>query len=165
MSAPKLTHVFNVVVSVSFPTGMGPGNEFSSLTVINGESGYVETVDKSTRLEISSISDWMILGARKTTATVDARLSSNGLGGINLDMHYLGKFTITPGTTKVFSGTPGTGFDFGDEYLYVSPTISSRSEQFGWVNDAVFLAVGKAKCGEGGAGQISYQIFKNDQIT
>lgn len=36
MASLELTPVFNVNVSVSLPTGMGPGNEFSDLTVING---------------------------------------------------------------------------------------------------------------------------------
>lgn len=103
----------------------------------------------------------MLLGPNKTTATIDARLSAKGPGDINLDVHYLGKFTITPGTTEVFAGTPGSSFGFGDEYLYATPTISSRSSKFGWVNDAVFLAVGKAKCiQEGAAVEIAYQIFK-----
>lgn len=121
----------------------------------------METADGSTRLEITSISDWMDLGANKATATVDARMSSKGAGDLNLDMHYLGKFTLSEGTNKVFGGTPGSSFDFNDEYLYVSPRIWSRSKQFGWVNDAVFLSVGKAKCLESGTQvEISYKIFK-----
>ncbi|KAM5353699.1 hypothetical protein ACJ41O_000349 [Fusarium nematophilum] len=165
MTTPKLTHVFNVAVRVGLPTGMGPGNDFSSLTVVNGalegDSGYVETVDGSTRLEITSISDWMDLGANKGTATIDARMSSKGPGDVTLDMHYLGKFTLSPGTNKVFSGTPNSSFDFGEEYLYVTPRIWSRSSQFGWVNDAVFLATGKAKFFESANEvEITYQIFK-----
>ncbi|KAH7142229.1 hypothetical protein EDB81DRAFT_761055 [Dactylonectria macrodidyma] len=161
MAAPKLTPVFNVNVSVSLPTGMAPGNEFSDITVVNGETGYVETIDGKTRLEITSISDWMVLGQNQTTATVDARMSSVGPKGINLDMHYLGKFTITPGTNEVFGGTPGASFNFGEEYLYVTPRISSRAQEFGWVNDSVFLATGKAKTiRDGGEIEISYLIFK-----
>lgn len=95
------------------------------------------------------------------TATVDARLGSKGPGGINLDMHYLGKFTLSPGTNEVFSGTANTSFDFGEEYLYVAPRIWSRSAEFGWVNDAVFLAMGKARCLETGTQiEITYKIFK-----
>ncbi|KAJ5810308.1 uncharacterized protein N7503_002526 [Penicillium pulvis] len=161
MAAPSLTHVFNVYVMIPVPTGMGPGNEHASITVLNGESGYVETADGSTRLEITSISDWLDLGANKTTATVDARMSSKGLGGLNLDMHYLGKFSLSDGTNEVFGGTPGSSFDFNKEYLYVTPRIWSRSSQFAWVNDAVFLSVGKAKCLETGTQvEITYKIFK-----
>ncbi|KAJ5633483.1 hypothetical protein N7490_009822 [Penicillium lividum] len=161
MAAPSLTHVFNVHVMISVPSDMGPGNEHASLTVLNGKSGYVETADGSTRLEITSISDWMDLGASKTTATVDARMSSKGLGDLNLDMHYLGKFSLSDGTNEVFGGTPGSSFDFNEEYLYVSPRIWSRSSHFAWVNDAVFLSVGKAKCLDSGTEvEITYKIFK-----
>lgn len=99
--------------------------------------------------------------ANKKTATVDARMSSKGPGDLNLDMHYLGKFTLSDGTSKVFGGTPGSSFDFNEEYLYVAPRIWSRSSQFGWVNDAVFLSVGKAKCLEtGNHAELTYKIFK-----
>jgi hypothetical protein len=103
----------------------------------------------------------MDLGVSKTTATVDARMSSKGPGGLNLDMHYLGKFSLSDGTNKVFGGTPGSSFDFNEEYLYVAPRVWSRSNQFAWVNDAVFLSVGKAKCLETGTQvEIEYKIFK-----
>lgn len=36
MATPKLTPAFNVFVKVAVPNGMGPGNEFSSLSVVNG---------------------------------------------------------------------------------------------------------------------------------
>ncbi|KAH7111147.1 hypothetical protein B0J13DRAFT_660120 [Dactylonectria estremocensis] len=161
MASLELTPVFNVNVSVSLPTGMGPGNEFSDLTVINGKSGYVETIDGKTRFEITSISDWMVLGQNQTTATVDARMSSVGPKGINLDMHYLGKFKLTSKTNEVVGGTPGASFDFGEEYLYITPRISSRSAEFGWVNNFVFVGMGKVKTVREGAGiEISYLILR-----
>jgi hypothetical protein len=73
----------------------------------------------------------------------------------------MGKFTITPRVTSVFGGTPGSGFEFGEEYFYTTPRISSRSTEFEWVNDTVFLAVGRAKSlRDGAALEIGYQIFK-----
>ncbi|KAH8648261.1 hypothetical protein BGZ61DRAFT_469747 [Ilyonectria robusta] len=161
MAAPKLTPAFNMFVSVSIPTGMAPGNELSSLTVVNGEKGYIAPVDGSVRLEVTGASDWMLLGPNTATATVDARVSATGPDGINLDLQYMGKFTITPRVTSVFTGTPGSGFEFGEEYFYTIPRISSRSKEFGWVNDSVFVAVGRAKSIEDGAAlEIGYQIFK-----
>lgn len=38
MDTPKLTHAFTVVAYVTVPTGMGPGNELCSLTVVDGSS-------------------------------------------------------------------------------------------------------------------------------
>ncbi|KAL4801514.1 FAD binding domain-containing protein [Aspergillus unguis] len=166
MAAPKLTHAFSVYVKIPVPTGMAPGNDNASLTVMNGQSGYVESADGSTRLEITCISDWMELAAHKTTATIDARMSSTGPGGLNLDMHYLGKFKLSEGSGKVFEGAPGSSFDFNDEYLYVAPRMWSRSEELKWVNDTVFLASGRAKCLESGNQvEIVYKIFKQLQQT
>ena len=121
----------------------------------------METADGSTRFDISVITDWMDLTAHGTTATVDARMGSRGPGGINLDMHYLGKFKLSPGTNAVFGGQAGSSWEFGEEYLYVTPRVFSRSAEFGWVNDTVFLAQGKAKCfDDGKTVEISYQIFR-----
>lgn len=103
----------------------------------------------------------MTLAPSTGTATVDARVSAIGSDGINLDLQYMGKFTITPRAASIFTGTPGSGFEFGEEYFYTTPRISSRSTRFGWVNDAVFVAMGRARTIEEGAAlEIGYQIFK-----
>ncbi|KAF4493695.1 hypothetical protein FAGAP_10172 [Fusarium agapanthi] len=160
MATPKLTPAFKVVAYVPAPLVMTPGNENSSLVAVNGDGGYVETADGSTKLDITAISDWISLPAGKTTADIDCRMSAKSTDGIAIDMHYLGKFTGSLNTASVFAGKAGSSVDFGDEYLYTTPRVWSRSEKFAWVNNAVFVAVGRASCPDGSKVQLEYNILK-----
>jgi hypothetical protein len=127
---------------------------------LTASSGYITTADESTRLEIAEASDWMVLGPQSSTAVVDARAAAIDKNGVNLDLQYLGKLVVTPSVAKVFTAAPGSGFDFTEEYFYTTPRISSRAKEFAWVNDAVFIATGRAGVLPDGDMEVAYRIFK-----
>jgi hypothetical protein len=96
-----------------------------------------------------------------STITIDARVSAETADGINLELAYLGKLSITDEVRTLFDGSSAARETrFGEPYYYTAPRIWSRSDEFAWVNDAVFLAMGKLRLDENGRVEACYRILK-----
>ncbi|OCK79053.1 hypothetical protein K432DRAFT_444176 [Lepidopterella palustris CBS 459.81] len=160
MATPKLTHVFTFTMTT--PPGIeASSSKYSNLTAGYAEDGgYIETADGSTKLKCIGATDWMLSNPNSNTITIDARASFIGEDGTNLDVKYAGKLIVTQHVLDIFSGKPGKEFDFGEEYCYTCPIISSRSEKFAWVNDGVFVAMGKLRVLETGHMELQYRVLK-----
>ncbi|KAI9837594.1 MAG: hypothetical protein M1819_007245 [Sarea resinae] len=161
MATPKLTHTFTIKVVV--PPGMDASpNPHTNLTVVNVNKGTVTSADGSITLQCAGGADYMLAKPDSATQSIDARLSFVGdsSNGLNLDFQYLGKITISPEMMEVFKSTPGKETEFGQPYFYTTPRVSSKSEKLAWVNDTVFLAMGKVSVLENRDIELCYRIFK-----
>lgn len=92
--------------------------------------------------------------------TIDARASAVSDDGLqNLDVMYMGKFEVTPEMEVVISGKGDESSAWGSSYYYTTPRFSSRSAEWAWVNDAVFIASGKLASRDG-RNTASYRVYK-----
>ncbi|OCK75054.1 hypothetical protein K432DRAFT_467415 [Lepidopterella palustris CBS 459.81] len=159
MATPKLTHVFTAVMTTAPGIHAAPSKYSNMAAAYVEDGGYITTADETVKLKCIGASDWMLIHD-SNTHTIDARASFIGEDGTNLDLKYMGKITTTPHVMDIFSCKPGKEFQFGEEYYYTCPQISSRSEKFAWVNDCVFLAMGKLRVLEKGNMELQYRILK-----
>lgn len=101
-------------VALTVFNGRPPDFEWGQMLILVGERGYIETIDGSTRPDVTGASEWMLYAPGPGAATVDAGASAVGSDGTNLDLQYMRKLIFTPRVMSIFSGTPGSGFDFGE---------------------------------------------------
>lgn len=185
MAVPRLTHVFDLTAyssPVVFPTEVntvsnlyGAGGEFSRgihiaaqseppMKLANSggdtsvEGGTLSTADGKTTFNVLNAADWMTMEASGTGVIVDARVNAQGPNG-GLDLQYQGKLRFSVGMVEMMQGKR-SGTEFGEGYYYVSPKISSRMEEFGWVNETVFLGQGRIQMRPDGKLEVSYRIYK-----
>lgn len=96
-----------------------------------------------------------------SVVSIDARASVvSDKGALNLDFAYTGKLHVTEDVIKVFKGTEVGEIEFGQVYYYTTPKITSRSEEYVWVNDTIFVAQGRVAVKEPGKVTVAYRIFK-----
>jgi hypothetical protein len=102
----------------------------------------------------------MTMEASGTGVAVDARVNAQGANG-GLDLQYQGKLKFSAEMMEMMQGKR-SGTEFGEGYYYVSPKISSRMEEFKWVNETVFLGQGRIRMRPDGKLEVSYRIYKVD---
>ncbi|PMD33523.1 hypothetical protein L207DRAFT_571648 [Hyaloscypha variabilis F] len=160
MASPRLTHVFNLAaysLPVAFPTEV---NTVCNLYAAGVEGGTFSTADGKTSFDVLNASDWMTMEASGTGVAVDARVNAQGANG-GLDLQYQGKLKFSAEMMEMMQGKR-SGTEFGEGYYYVSPKISSRMEEFKWVNETVFLGQGRIRMRPDGKLEVSYRIYKVD---
>lgn len=181
MAAPGLTHAFDL--TINGPPGFASeGSSFSNLSAAYGQfprhetrrrkpvadtlrlvyEGSLKSADGTIEIPLLGGTDWMRL--HETYADIDARVScatKPGAAGpqLNCDVSYRGKITFH-GPMKALWAGEKSSLDWHEGYYYTSPVLESRSEQLAWVNETVFLGMGKITLTEAGNLQVVYRIFK-----
>ena len=112
-------------------------------------------------LEVAHGIDWMTV--YPSYATIDGRVSLVSAAGsemeLNLEVRYLGKIHFSSQVTDLFSGKQ-KALDFGESYYYTAPLLESRSSELAWVNNTVFLSMGRLSYNDKGTVQATYRLFK-----
>jgi hypothetical protein len=125
------------------------------------DGGRLSSADGKHEFKVKYGSDWMIVPTDSRTITIDARVSAESDDGTNMELAYLGKMCITEEVRTLFDGSSAAReTQFGEPYYYTAPRIWSRSDEFAWVNDSVFLAMGKLRLDENGRVEAWYRILK-----
>lgn len=110
-------------------------------------------------MKVTAGCDWMRIPQNASVLSVDARVTSEDSLGANLDFQYHGKCAVSDRMTALFKGE-SDGTDWGEGYYFTQPRISSRSHEYAWVNDTVFIGMGKLRLDQSGELEVSYRIFK-----
>ncbi len=138
-----------------------PLNELLTYSIEKVDGGKLSSTDGNHEFKVKCGSDWMIVPMGSRTITIDARVSAEKADGTNLELAYLGKMHITDEVRSLFDGSSAAReTQFGEPYYYTTPRIWSRSDEFAWVNDAVFLAMGKLRLNDNGQVEAWYRILK-----
>ena len=184
--SPKLTHAFDL--NVSGPPGFEvTPTKHSALCCAHGQfliftpplppldtlsaewslssgpvnKGTLTSADGSINLILANGSDWMTV--HEHYATIDARISLVSPAGdarnLNLDVAYKGKIALTADVLAIFKQEKHE-LDFGEVYYYTTPVLESRSPELAWVNEAVFVCMGRLWLGDEGQVWVTYRIFK-----
>ena len=122
------------------------------------EGGTLSTADGKSSFKVLNAADWMTMAPDGAGVVVDARVNAQGADG-GLDLRYQGKLRFSSELMDVFQGKR-MGTEFGEGYYYTTPLITSRSEEFKWVNETVFLAQGLLRLREDGKLEVAYKIYK-----
>ncbi|KAM5383713.1 hypothetical protein ACJZ2D_001702 [Fusarium nematophilum] len=157
---PKLTHSFDLTV-IGPPGFASEASPHSDLSVAHVYEGSLKSADGAIEIPLTAGSDWMRL--HKDYADIDARVSCASLEGtetqLQCDVEYKGKIAFHGPMLQLWKGEKDS-LDWCEGYYYTTPLLSSRCQELAWVNEAVFLGMGKIGVNEAGKVQVVYRIFK-----
>ncbi|KAF4448365.1 phosphoserine aminotransferase [Fusarium albosuccineum] len=157
---PKMTHEFDLTV-IGPPGFASEASPHSDLSVAHVYEGSLKSSDGAIEIPLTAGSDWMRL--HKSYADIDARVSCASLKGaekqLQCDVEYKGKIAFHGPMLQLWKGEKDS-LDWCEGYYYTTPLLSSRCQELAWVNEAVFVGMGKISVNDDGKVQVVYRIFK-----
>jgi uncharacterized protein DUF3237 len=146
----ELEHVFDYNARLDPPQAVGPGP--FGLRVFYPVSGGEVTGPRLNGELLGGGGDWALVGP-DGWARLDVRGQIRTDDGALIYTTYQGVIELNEGMQQASASGGETGFE--DQYFRTAPRFETGDERYGWLNQSVFVARGRAS-----RDGVAYQVFR-----
>jgi hypothetical protein len=98
--------------------------------------------------------EWLLLGA-DGFGRIDVRIQFETTDGAHIYVQYLGLLEANEVVHEFMTGQRQET-DYGDQYFRTAPRLETGDPRYGWVNQSLFVAEGRAFPGYG----VEYRVYR-----